>query len=129
MPKDLKCVYDNEGFAYNYLKRRYYVQNGWYWQAVKEWAKKEGLEKYTVMPMQFIVCDTSINQRRPLLFDTTEEHITEAFSGFTNNGRHYKGIFQLIDEITWANDTQIWNITKENYDNKNIITLPIFDDK
>jgi hypothetical protein len=127
-PYDLKTTWDNESFDYSYLKRKYYIQNGWYHHGVHIWARKEGLEDYTVLPMSFIVADSSVNQRRPLLYQTSPEHIHEAYYGFTFNRRKYRGIEELLLNIKWAEENGIWNIDPTNHKNGQIVRLQTFNE-
>lgn len=122
-PKDLKTTFDNENFEYGYLKYRYDLQAAFYFLAVKYWALKEGMDKYSVMPMEFIVGDTSANNRRPIRYRLSMDDISKGLGGFSINGKHYKGIQQLIEEISWAEDTGNWNVSKDVFDNQGILKL------
>lgn len=115
--KDLKTTYDNENFEYTYLKYRYDLQAAFYYLAVQYWAKEEGLDSYSVKPMEFIVGDTSSNNRRPVCFQTVQEDLDKSMDGFTIRGVYYKGLRQLIEEISWAEDNGIWNCSKQVVDN------------
>lgn len=126
---DYKAYYDNEEFDYSYLKRQLYLQNSFYHIGTKIWAKQNGLESYRVEPMSFIVFDTSINNRRPLKWDTTNSHVESGLNGFTYRGQKYRGVLELIEAIDWANHNGIWNISKENYVNKAVVTLKNYEDE
>lgn len=122
-PKDLKTTFDNENFQYGYLKYRYDLQAAFYFLAVKYWAFHEGMQEYSVIPMEFIVGDTSSNNRRPVRYKVSMDDIAKALGGFSINGHHYKGLQQLIEEISWAEDTGNWNVSKEVFDNNGILKL------
>lgn len=126
-PLDLKCKWDNEAFERSYIYDQYYIQNGWYYEAVCEFAAKEKLD-YKVMPLAFIVADSTVNQRRPLLYETSPQHLHEAIKGFTYNYRRRRGISELMDNIEWHQQTGIWNISPENYRNGSIIKLQSYDE-
>lgn len=127
-PYDLKITYDSRNWAYSYIKRKYYIQNSFYWTGIGKWAESEGLGDYVVNPMHFIVGDSSVNQRRPLLYETSMEHIKEGLNGFTFNRKRHRGINELITSIAWHQDTQIWNSTPENYRNGQIVKLQTFNE-
>lgn len=121
--RDLKTSFDNEGFEYSYIKYYYYLQNAFYHLAVQSFAIDNGLEGYVVSPMDFLVLDTSPNLRRPLLYETTPNHVHQGLKGFDFKENHYRGVFELIKEISWASREGIWNISYENYNNKGIVQL------
>lgn len=121
--RDLKTSFDNEEWSYSYLNYYYYLQNGFYDLAVRSFALENGLADYEVCPMDFLVLDTSPNARRPLLYETTPQHVLQGLKGFDYRDKHYRGVFELVNEITWANENNIWNISKENYLNKGVLTL------
>lgn len=125
-PDDVKTTYDNESFDYMYIKNGYYLQNAFYYKAVKYWAATEsGLLGYKVPPMRFIVGDTSMNNRRPLVYVTSEKDIQAGWNGFDLKGNHYRGAKELMDEIAWCEENGIWNCSKENYEKNGKMQLAI----
>lgn len=122
---DLKTTYDNENFEYSYIKHGYYIQAGFYYLAVKEWAKENGMEAYTIVPMEFIVADTSSNSRRPIRYQTSQKDLEASIKGFTLKGIYYKGVDEIITEILWAEETNSWNCSKEVFDNDGILKLKL----
>lgn len=122
---DLKTTYDNENFEYSYIRNGYYLQAAFYHKAVTEWATSEGMREYEIVPMQFIVGDTSGNNRRPIIYKTNHSDVNKSCYGFTLRGVAYKGLDQLIKEIQWAESKDMWNCSKEVYDNKGIMKLRI----
>ena len=125
-PYDLKVTYDNEEFAYSYLKNGYYLQQAFYWEGIRNWKNVNGLEDYTIKPMSFVVADSSKNNRKPLVYQLTLEHLNQGFYGFTNNGRYYRGVNELMEAVKWSNDNNIWNCSKEAFDNNGLMTLQEF---
>lgn len=117
---DLKCVWAVEGF-YNeyYLYRRAYIQAYLYYRAIKSLTEDVESEyyEYTVEPTRFIVCD-SINYYAPLIYELSHDDLKDAYEGFEYKGRQYPGVKQLISDLQWALDNSIWNISRENYENK-----------
>lgn len=125
-PIDLKTTYNNTEFVYNnYLKKRNYIQGGWYTIAVLEWARANDMADYIVLPYKFIVLDTSNNNRRPLVYTLNEDHVIQALNGFFHLGREYKGVTNLVDEIIWCNENGIWNCSKQVYENNGHLTLEV----
>lgn len=122
-PKDLKTTYDNENFLYGYVKYRYDLQAAFYYLAVKYWARENGMQDYTIEPMEFIVADTSANNRRPIRYQLTAEDMNAALEGYKLRGVEYKGIRTLIKEISWAEDTNNWTVSKDVFDNAGILKL------
>lgn len=120
--QDLKTCFDNESFEYGYLKYRYDIQAAFYYLAIQYWAKQEGMTDYTIIPMEFIVGDTSSNNRRPVRYQTTLEDLKASLEGFKINNS-YKGVTQIMEEIAWAESTDNWNISKTAYENDGIMKL------
>lgn len=125
-PYDLKVTYDNEEFAYSYLKNGYYIQQAFYFQGIMDWKTANGYQSYEIKPMSFIVADSSKNNRKPLVYKLTTRHVSQGYMGFTNNGRYYRGIEQLMEAVKWSNDNSIWNCSKEAFDSNGLITLQEF---
>jgi hypothetical protein len=125
-PMDLKTTFDNELFDTMYLKNGYYIQNAFYVKAVETWAKGPAdLYDYKVMPMKFVVGDTSSNNRRPLVYETSEEDIKAGMYGFYYRGQKYRGVKELVDDITWAEESGVWNCSRECFEKKGILKLNI----
>ena len=113
---DLKTTYDNENFEYAYIKYAYYLQAAFYFKAVKYWAKQEDMIDYHIHPMEFIVGDTSANNRRPIRFSTEVHDLSNSLYGFSLRGVEHKGLFDLINEIDWAEKNDNWNCSKEVFE-------------
>jgi len=122
---DLKTTYDNESFDYMYIKNAYYLQNAFYVRAVEEWAKTSGLDGYEVRPMKFVVGDTSANNRRPLIYETSNMDVENGLHGFSLRGTYYKGVDELINDIVWAEEQDIWNCSRDAYGNNGKMKLNI----
>jgi hypothetical protein len=123
---DLKCVWSVENF-YNdyYLYRRAYIQGYLYWQAIIWMAindERYPWKDYVVEIPQFIVCD-SINYYSPLIYKMSAVDLSEAYAGFIYNDRLYPGVKTLIEELKWAQEMDIWNISKTNYENKGFVNI------
>ena len=38
----------------------------------------------------------------------------DAFEGFEHKGRTYQGVGLIIEDLTWALENNVWNISKSN---------------
>ena len=124
-PYDLKCTWSVENFYEEYyLYRRAYIQAYLYYYATKHLTLDENSELYgyKVNPLQFIVCD-STNYYNPLVYTLSDEDMKDAYEGFVHKGKSYPGVKYLIDELKWAMDMNIWNISKSNYLKKGIVNI------
>lgn len=120
---DLKCVWAVEGFYEEYyLFRRAYIQAYLYKEACKELKSRESLKYYTVLDPKFIVCD-SINYYSPLIYTLNSDDIQDAYKGFEYKGRKYPGVKELILDLKFAKETNIWNISRKNYLNAGIVNI------
>lgn len=119
-PIDLKTAYNPLQFQWNYIKYRYYIQQGLYSKGVKAWAK-DVYPGYSVQPFQFLVIDF-LGLYAPNLwsfeFDDGDE-----WMGFAHNGRKYKGINRLMADLEWHREFETWNNRREAYENKGKIKI------
>ena len=120
---DLKCTWSVENF-YNeyYLYRRAYIQGFLYHKAAESWASEMGYGDYTILYPRFIVCD-STNYANPLVYAMTQDSMNNALDGFEYKGREYPGVAQLIGDLKWALDNDVWNISRENYLTNGVVKL------
>ena len=120
---DLKCTWSVENFySEYYLYRRAYIQGYLYHLGAAFWASEMGYGDYTILFPKFIVCD-STNYANPLVYSMTQKSINNAFNGFEYKGREYPGVAQLIEDLKWALDKDVWNISRENHINNGIVNL------
>lgn len=115
---DLKCTWESLNFAFNRLKNKYYLQEGVYYLALnKEYPD------YEIIPTKYILAD-SANQVAPVIAETNLDMTMEALHGFTSkSGKRYKGVYQLIEELEWHYENNIWNTSKSIEDNDGVIKL------
>lgn len=121
---DLKCTWSVENFYEEYyLYRRAYIQGYLYINAVYEHFKELIDDSgYEVLPMKFIVCD-STNYANPLIYNMSQKAYEAAEDGFEHKGRQYPGVKDLIRDLKWALEYDIWNISRENYINSGIVNI------
>jgi hypothetical protein len=126
-PYDLKISYLVNNFAYSYWKQKYYLQVAMYDAALKEWRTQVGFTDYTILPMKFIVGDSTC-QSLPVIWECNNQNILEGYVGFTlSSGRKVKGLLDLVDEIKWCSENSIWTTPKEIYDNNGVMQIKPFE--
>jgi hypothetical protein len=47
----------------------------------------------------------------------------DAKKGFEHKGKKYPGVDSLIEDLDWAIENDIWNISRENYINNGVVKL------
>lgn len=122
---DLKCVWSVEGFYSDYyLYRRAYIQAYLYYYAMVQLAHKKDSEfyHYKIEFLKFIVVD-SINYYKPLIYTLSQVDMSRAYNGFRSNGRVYPGVRELIQELKWAQENDVWTISKKNFESNGIVNL------
>ena len=120
---DLKCTWSVENFySEYYLYRRAYIQGFLYHKAAESWASEMGYGDYEILLPRFIVCD-STNYMNPLVYKMTQNSMDNALDGFEHNGRQYPGVAQLIEDLKWTLDNDVWNISRNNYIDNGIVNL------
>jgi hypothetical protein len=123
---DLKCTWSVENFLEEYyLYRRAYIQAYLYYRAAHTLRDGE-LTGYDVLPPRFIVCD-STNYYNPLIYTLDYGNIEEAYSGFHHKNREYTGVKYLIEDLKWALENNVWNISRENHKQNGVVRLKIQD--
>jgi hypothetical protein len=121
---DLKCTWSVENFLEEYyLYRRSYIQAYLYFKAC-EYIRdnEEEINDYEVLFPKFIVCD-STNYMNPLVYTLRDSDMNDAYNGFEHKGRNYPGVKQLIQDLKWAQENDVWNISRENYLNKGLVNI------
>jgi hypothetical protein len=122
---DLKVTWNVENFVENYyLYRKSYLQGALYTIAASIYFKKLIDDGYTLMPMIFIVPD-SLNYMNPLMYHMSKEDNKMGWQGFRANGREYRGLKSIIGDLKWHKKTNIWNISKDDFDKKGEVPINI----
>lgn len=125
-PIDGKTCWDNEReFQTNWFKYKYYIQAAVYYLAAKHWAEVEGWGHYKTLPMKFVVADSS-NYQNPLIYTTDEENLNQGLHGFHMRGKYYPGVEAAIEDLKWHKETNIWEISRENFENKGVVKIKPF---
>lgn len=120
-PIDLKSGSPSaKEFMSNFFKFKYYLQGALYNQNISIWKVERGLAEYTQLPFKYIYIPT-FDYNNPKTFILTSKWEEAAWNGFTtNSGYKYRGINELIDEINWHIKHQVFDETKEFYENLEI---------
>lgn len=125
-PIDLKCTWTVENFYEEYyLYRRAYIQAFLYYRAILTLTmgdKQSELYGYHVENIQFLVCD-STNYMNPLIYTLSDEDMEECYLGFEHKGRTYPGVKQIIEDLNWAIENNVWNMSRKNYESNGIINI------
>lgn len=122
---DLKCTWSVENFLEEYyLYRRAYIQAYLYFCAADKlrFINDSEMGDYIVLPTKFIVCD-STNYYNPLIYTLTPKDLEDAYDGFEHKGRQYKGVKELVEDLKWALENNIWNISRENYLSNGLVNI------
>lgn len=120
---DLKTAWNLELWpVLNYLKYRLYLQVACYSAALLSWVQEKGLTDYDIVPMKFIVVDSTA-QSNPLVYETDSSHFTDAVRGFKVNGREYVGLRKAVEDLKWHKQMSLWGISKDNFEKRGIVSL------
>jgi hypothetical protein len=120
---DLKCTWAVENFFKDYyLYRRGDIQAGVYYILARNYFSELVTDGYTVLPPSFIVCDSTA-YFSPLIYTLSKEDVQDAFNGYTYKDVSYIGIYDIIEDLKWAKENDIWNISRENYVNRGIVKI------
>ena len=120
---DLKCTWAVENFYKEYyLYRRGDIQAGVYLHLANHIFADLVEDGYIVAPPAFIVCD-SMGYHSPLVYTLTYDDIDEAFDGYEYRGLKYVGIKDIVEDLKWAKENDIWNISRKNYLNGGHVNL------
>ncbi|MGK2861894.1 MAG: PD-(D/E)XK nuclease family protein [Chitinophagaceae bacterium] len=121
-PIDLKTGRDEpEFFTSSFIKLRYDLQEAVYTLAFEHICKELKLEGYTLLPFQFLYI--SRYEKTPVIYEVPEKWHIAAKKGYSLNGRHIKGLFELIDDIKWHWDNKIFDKSRAVCDNKGRLVL------
>lgn len=122
---DLKCTWSVENFYIEYyLYRKSYIQAYLYYKAWVSIVKDPDSPyyRYKILIPKFVVCD-SINYMNPLIYELSDEDMLDAYLGFEYKGRWYEGVRDVIKNLDFAVNNDLWNISRTNYENKGVVQL------
>ncbi len=109
-------------FSASFVKYRYYFQEAIYQAAMDYIKEKLKILDYEVLPFQFLY--VSRYERIPLLYTVSQKWHDAALKGFTmTSGYKYKGLNEVLEDITWHWNNQKFDFSKEIYEQKGSIIL------
>ena len=113
---------DSLNFMKSFIKYRYYFQEAVYVKAFDQICEELGLKGYALAPFKFLYI--SRYEKIPLEWTVTEKWHNAAINGFTtNSGYKYKGLNEIIDEIKWHWQNNIFDLPKAIYESNGILSL------
>jgi hypothetical protein len=59
----------------------------------------------------------------PLIYTLSDVDMDDAYNGFEHKGRKYPGVKDLIVDLKWAIENDIWNISRKNNETGGVVTL------
>ncbi len=64
----------------------------------------------------------------PFIYNMSDRDLEVGFTGghIKSTGKPIRGYFQLLEDLVWHQETDIWNYPKEVYFNKGHVELNIF---
>lgn len=120
---DLKTGKDSyKRFRSSLLKFRYYMQLAIYTLGMEAVKEDLGYGDYEVLPFKFLYIGRS--ERIPIVFNT-EGILDKAINGFSFNGYRYRGIDEVIDNIIWHFDNNIFDLEMEVIENNGNLPLKL----
>lgn len=122
-PADIKTMADSvSNFKNSIWKYRYDIQSSLYSKGVRVWVKKN-YPDYKVEDFKFIV--GSFSTMKTAIFNAGNLFDIGANGGTTSFGYKYKGWYELSNLYKWHVDNQIFDYTKEVYENNGEIILEV----
>lgn len=108
----------NKYFKYEFLKYRYDIQAFLYTKALEEYIIQNGLKDYSIQnPLYIHICRNTLDV--PLVFEIEPNVLYASYNGFrSNSGYNYKGVKDLVTEINWHRENNLFEYTMKQYQNK-----------
>ena len=122
---DIKIVYDVNSFYYNYfLSKRADIQAFVYHQGLMSGKLDLGFDysDYEILFPIFVAIDSQCFYA-PVLYQLTAESMDNAYNGFKIGEREYIGVKEILENIEFCKENNIWNTTKESFDNNGIVKI------
>lgn len=111
-----------ENFMKSFIDYRYYFQGCIYLKSFNYFKEQFNLEGYELAPFKFLYIGK--NEKIPHIFTFTEKWNNAALKGFTTkSGYKYVGLDENLDKIYFHWKNNIFNISKELYEQNGSLTL------
>lgn len=85
-------------------------------------ALKTNFPDYTILPFRFMV-ESTVYPGSPVIFECSDYLLQLGAFGGREDGETYLGFIDGLKLIDWHTKNNVWNYTKEQYENKGIITI------
>ena len=119
---------DEDNAHYSFLKYGYYIQAGVYMYGIQEFIKKlseeHNLEGYAILQPKFVFIDSK-NFAAPVILEPSMGDIQIFWENFKVDGRKYSGIANIINDIQWSISNNVWDQSRELFENKGHIQLQL----
>jgi hypothetical protein len=117
-PWDLKSMSGyTSGFKKSVYKYRYDFQAAFY-----TFALQKMYPAYQILPFKFLVESTDF-PGSPLIYVCSEYTMGVGAFGGNVEGKEYKGFLQCLDLLKWHSKNDVWNYTKEQWENNGVIVI------
>lgn len=121
-PYDIKTTASMGQFKKSYWKLRYDIQGSLYTEGLHHWKKDKPIASYKIEPFSFIVESTSY-PGSPLIYQMTDWDLLGGEHGMKYMGVKYRGWRTIYDDLIWHEQNNIWNYTREQYENKAVMLI------
>lgn len=119
-PIDLKTTTTSLNYWTDTLmKYRYDLQGAFYTEALKQSDLSIYGEGLTVKNFRFLV-ESQKFPGSPLIYELSDEAMTLGKDGGIYQSKSYEGFHQALERLRWHIDTDLWNYTREDYQNDGI---------
>lgn len=139
-PVDLKCTSRSPSvFPREFIRWGYYIQASLYSHQAYYWMNKKypeynnyyskDLSDYTIClkyPFKFLLVP-KMSTNTPYIFRVSDYQITKGKKGGNVGDREHPGWEQLINDLKWHREKNIWNYRKDVYQNNGRIDINVFD--
>ena len=93
-----------------------------YSYGVRHWVHKNNLDSYKIDQFRFIVCDKML-RNPPIIYKVSKGDLIVGTIGGSINNNRIKGWKDLLYELVWHKEQDLWEHPKEVYDNKGELIL------
>ena len=127
IPIDLKTTSSSVfTFKGEFLKWHYYLQAALYWLVVQHKVNDDESQTYDskVEDFKFIVVNSNPFEP-PIIYNVTATDLQIGILGTENSKRSIKGVLQLIEDLKWHKEKNLWAYPREIYENEGVINLDI----
>ena len=130
-PIDIKTSYVKTHYWYSNLwKFRYDIQAAFYTEGLiqNNYKEKYGVEKMN--NFRFMV-ESQTSPGNPMIYEVSNEILEIGKSGGKYGVRNFEGFDQAIDRYKWHTENNLWEYSRDDYQNNGIrfLTLPDGDDE